>query len=289
LVIAKRFAGVQGIFNSLPALTHPVGWRTTMVRVILTGPLDIQKQKTRSESSEMSKQLEVDGLAITLERKRVKNVNLVIYPPDGRVRVSAPRQCTEETIRAVIRARWPWIMAKRAALQARPTVRPVSLVSGHDIALFGVDYLLEIVEERGQPSLNIAGNRLIMRVWQGATDEKRRLLLDRWYRQQLGTAIAELLDSWQPVIGVKVSEWRIRAMKTRWGTCNIREHRICLNLELARLPRECLEYVVVHELVHLLERNHNARFWGLVSAFYPDWRRIRTTLKQVSFVLADNR
>lgn len=230
----------------------------------------------------MSKQLEVNGLTITFERKRIKNVNLVIYPPDGRVRVSAPRHCSEEAIRAVLCARWPWILAKRAALQSRPAVSPVMLVNGHQIPLFGVDCLLEVVEDEGRPSLHLSGQRLLMQVPPGTTEARKRMLLDAWYRQQLGEAVPQTLETWQKEIGVEAMAWRIRLMKTRWGTCNTRERRICLNLELAKLPRECLEYVVVHELVHLLEPAHSRRFWELVTRFYPDWQRVRAMLRMVA-------
>lgn len=227
--------------------------------------------------------LEVHGIEVTVERKRVKNINLAVYPPDGRVRVSAPRQVSEELIRSVIAARLGWINTKRAALLARPLRPTLKMEDGETLMLFGESYRLLVLEREGRSMVGLPGDgQILLQVRPGATVETKTGVLYKWYREQLGTRIPLLLEKWQPIIGLEVREWRIRRMKSRWGTCNIRDRRIWLNLELARMAPACLEYVVVHELVHLLERRHNSRFWSLMDGFLPDWRIIRQKLKMWS-------
>jgi len=220
-------------------------------------------------------------LEISVERKRIKNINLAVCPPEGRIRVSAPLHCSEELIRSVIIARLDWIRRKRAELQARVVPPALQLRSGELVCFGGREFLLEVAERPGRCRVMLDGACMKMEVPPGISAEKRLALLHGWYRQQLHLAVPDLLARWQPVIGVEAREWRIRRMKTRWGSCNIRERRIWLNLELARMAPACLEYVLVHELVHLLERYHNARFWGLMDRFLPDWRMIRRQLKEV--------
>lgn len=224
--------------------------------------------------------IELHGLQVVIQHKRIKNINLAIYPPDGRIRVSAPLRLGEEAIRSVILARLPWIRRKRAALLARPVQVVPQLVSGETLCCLGDIYRLTVVEHNGAPAIRIAGDLLELTVRHGTSSEKKASILNEWYRGRLRERIPELLARWQPVVGVQVEEFRIRRMKSRWGTCNIRDRHICLNLELARLPHPCLEYVVVHELTHLLERYHNARFWSLMDQFLPQWREARLLLRQ---------
>jgi len=223
-----------------------------------------------------------DDLEISIERKRIKNINLAVYPPEGRIRVSAPLRCSEEQIRSVIFARLEWIQRKRQEMRAR-LVRPVLQGrSGELVPFGGREVLLEVAERPGRPMVMLAGECIKLEVPPGMTEEKRLALLHGWYRQQLHLAVPGLLARWQPVIGVEAREWRIRRMKTRWGSCNIRERRIWLNLELAKMAPACLEYVLVHELVHLIERYHNTRFWGLMDRFLPEWRTVRRQLKEAA-------
>lgn len=225
----------------------------------------------------------VQDVEITVVRKGVKNINLAIYPPDGRVRVSAPQHFSDELIRSVIVSRLAWIKTRRASLLARPMPHSREMVSGESQLVFGREYTLVVIEQPGRAnSVAIDGERLVLRVQPGTTTERKSEILYEWYREQLKIRIPLLLKQWQPVIGVEAREWRIRRMKSRWGTCNISDKRIWLNLELARMSPACLEYVLVHELVHLLERSHNKRFWGFMDIFLPGWRNIRAELKQQS-------
>ena len=147
------------------------------------------------------------------------------------------------------------------------------MVSGESHDVQGKRYKLDVIEVDGRPSVALRnGHTMELRVSSGTRRSDREAALHRWYRQLLRDQIPDLLAEWEPIVGVKVAEWRIRKMKTRWGSCNISDRRICLNLELVRKPRSCLEYILVHELVHMLERRHNHRFKTYMDRFLPDWR-----------------
>lgn len=225
--------------------------------------------------------LDVHGISIAVEHKRVKNINLAIYPPDGRVRVSAPVRCSRAEILAMIENRLGWIVAKQAALKAAVPVVESCLAAGEVISCFGRKHILHLQEKHAPPVVRCDGDRIIMQVRPGASHVERQKILENWLRRQLAQVMPGLVAKWAPVVGVDVREWRIRKMKTRWGTCNITDRRIWLNLELARLDPVFLEYVLVHEMVHLLERSHNRRYWGLMERFYPEWRQVRSRLKNM--------
>ncbi len=233
----------------------------------------------------ISSLLIVDDLEIVVERKAIKNINLAIYPPDGRVRVSVPMQLSEVHIRSAIIARLPWIRQKKALLLGKPQLPDKKFVSGEEHFLFGKKLALRVIcRDRWSGAYVQDDTTLVLLVQADAPVEKKYAILNDWYREQLSERIPGLLRHWEQVVGVEVSEWRIKRMRTRWGTCNITQKRIWLNLELAKMSPECLEYVLVHELVHLLERYHNRRFWNFMDVFLPTWREIRHMLKQESIV-----
>jgi len=223
--------------------------------------------------------LVIDGIRIDVVRKRIKNLNLRVSSRDATVRVSVPVDVDDKTVEQSILSKLDWIRRKRqefAALSRRSL--PVQYISGEKHYVAGDCYRLRVVEHSGTGSVAINDDVLLLVVRPGADSAQRQAQLERWYRQQLKKRIPELLEKWQPVVGVQASEWRIRKMKTRWGSCNIQARRIWLNLELAKKPKACLEYVLVHELAHLLERHHNSRFWGLMDDFMPQWRQYRAVL-----------
>ena len=224
--------------------------------------------------------LTIDGVIIHITRKNVKNINLRLRPSDGSVRVSAPRRLPEARLLAFLNDKLPWIRKKQAILAAQPRPAPAAYVTGEMHPAFGRRYPLEFVERPGRAAVRLAdGDRLIITAPAGTGPEKRARLLEAWYRAQLKVRIPPLLEEWEPIIDRPVAEWGVKKMKTRWGSCNIQARRIWLSLALAQKPPECLEYVVVHEMVHLHERYHNARFWGLMDRYLPDWRRARDLLK----------
>ena len=216
---------------------------------------------------------QIDGMAIQVIRKPIKNLNLAVYPPAGRVRISVPQHVTDDAIRALIKSKAGWIREKQRQCRETMLVESFNYESGEIHAVFGQACELTVIERSGKHRvISDPSAKLQLYVRPGTARHRRKALLDNWYREQLTPRIEELLAIWQPLIGKEVAEFGIKQMKTRWGSCNIRQRRIWLNLELARKPVACLEYVIVHEMVHLLERNHNKRFYQLMYQYLPDWQ-----------------
>lgn len=233
-----------------------------------------------------STSLTVSGIDVQVVRKPIKNLHLGVYPPDGRVRVSAPMHLSDDNVRLAIISKLGWIRKKQAHFTAQPRQSRREMVSGETHFVFGRRYRLDVVERVGRHEVEIKNNSwLTLYVNPGTTRENRAKALDDWYRALLKERVPPLIEKWQPVMGVDVAEWRVRKMKTRWGTCNIGARRIWLNLELAKKPPECLQYIVVHEMVHLLERYHNDNFRAHMDRFLPQWRLHRDVLN--SSPLAD--
>ena len=208
-------------------------------------------------------QIHVGGLTVDVVRKAIKNLHLGVYPPDGRVRVAVPLAVSDEAVRLAVIGKLGWIKRQRRGFagQARQSER--EMVSGESHYFLGRRVRLRVKEHDG-PARVVARNTpfLDLYVRPGTGAEKREQVLQSWYRAQLKTLIPPLLEKWQPILGVQVADWGIKKMKTRWGSCNVDARRIWFNLELAKKPVRCLEYIAVHELVHLLERHHNDRFTG---------------------------
>ncbi len=216
----------------------------------------------------------VQDLPIKIVRKPIKNLSIRIYPPEGNIRVTAPLYLTDDQIQLAVISRIDWIKKHQANFQAQPRQLSQELISGESHYIFGDCYQLEVIECPGQHRIAALDNRrLQLFINPGTSTKNRALVLSRWYREQLKLKIPNLLDKWQTIIGEQVTDWGIKKMKTRWGSCNINKRRIWLNLELAKKPIECLEYVLVHELVHLLERHHNQRFKAYMNQYLPQWQQ----------------
>lgn len=225
--------------------------------------------------------IDVDEIPIEVHRKDIKNLHVGVYPPDGKVRVSAPLRLNDEAIRLAIISRLSWIRRQQQdfAKQTRESAR--EMVTGESHYFQGRRYRLNVVERQGRAQARVVNNTTLeLKVKPGTDTAGRWRALERWYRQGLRDQFPELLDKWEPIIGVQVAECRIKRMKTRWGSCNIEARRIWLNLELIKKPATCLEYILVHELVHLLERHHTDRFRDFMDKFLPDWRLRRDELNQ---------
>lgn len=223
----------------------------------------------------------MQDIRVKIVRKNIKNLHLAVYPPDGMVRVSVPRHITNDNVRLAVVSKLSWIRKQQAKFASQPRQSKREMVSGESHYLFGKRYLLEVVERHGRHEIiEKNNNTLILYVNPGTTEANRRLVLNEWYRNQLKQRIPGLLKKWQPVVGKAAREWGVKRMKTRWGTCNPRAQRIWLNLELAKKPQECLEYVLVHELAHLIERHHNDNFKKLMDNFMPKWRMYRDLLNR---------
>jgi predicted metal-dependent hydrolase len=224
-------------------------------------------------------QLEIDGITIEIVRKPIKNMHLRIYPPDGEVRVSAPLRASLRYIREQLEAKREWLHAQRARLMALPPKNELSMQQGESHYFLGQPYTLHITPTSASPHIQLEHNLLLFRIDPKATIIEKKAHLNQWYKIQMRALIPELIQKWQPIIGVKVAAWGIKTMKTRWGSCNTRAHRIWLNLVLIQKPLACLEYVLVHEMVHLLEPSHNKRFYALMTQFMPEWQNHKKLLQ----------
>lgn len=226
-----------------------------------------------------SRNITVSGLTVEVVRKPIKNLHLGVYPPQGRVRVAAPLAVDDEAVRLAVVGKLGWIKRQRAKFQAQPRQSQRRMVSGESHYFLGQRYRLRVIEQDGSPRLTLRGKAsMLLSVRPDTSPEKKQEILHAFYRSVLKKLVPELLDKWQPILGVTVSAWGIKRMKTKWGTCNIEARRIWLNLELAKKPVQCLEYILVHELTHLLERHHNERFTGLLDQHLPQWRMLRDQL-----------
>lgn len=222
--------------------------------------------------------IKVSNIEIDIIKKNIKNLYISVLPPSGSVRVSAPLKMNDEMIKSFIMSKVPWIIKSQSRFKNRAVQIERKYVSGESIYLWGRRYEMNVEYTKTACKIDIIGDKLYFCIRKQSTMEQRQSALNEWYRRQLKDKVLPLLEKWQDILGVKVQEFRIKKMRTRWGTCNINDKRIWLNLELAKKPPECLEYVVVHELVHLLERNHNKVFKAYMDKFLPDWRNIKDEL-----------
>ncbi|MGE3243473.1 MAG: M48 family metallopeptidase, partial [Pirellulales bacterium] len=233
----------------------------------------------RTHSLDASGEITAEGVVVAFTRKRIKNFYLRIERGQGHVKLSAPHTASDDEIRGVIDRRIAWIKRHQARLRASPPVKPLRYLSGETHQFLGEPLRLEVVErDRRGSKVERRGSTLTLSIRRRSRFDERERAVRNWYREQLKLLVPELIAKWEPVLGVRVAQWQLKQMRTRWGTCNIRARRVWLNVELAKFPPACLEYVVVHEMVHLLERRHNARFHAFMTRFLPDWRERKRTL-----------
>lgn len=226
--------------------------------------------------------LEIDGIPVHVTRKPVRHLNIRVYPPDATVKASAPFTLSTQTIHSLLAKRSAWIQSQRERLLTISRAQAQSFNTGSRIEFQGKKYLFIVVEHQGPSCIQIKEEIVYCYTTPSSSQEKIETLVDQWYRKQLNHLLPELVDKWQKIMGVHAKAWGIKKMKTRWGSCNIQAQRIWLNLNLIKKPTPCLECVMVHELVHLLETRHNARFYLLMSQFMPNWRFYDKLLNQES-------
>ncbi|HEX3732638.1 MAG TPA: SprT family zinc-dependent metalloprotease [Mycobacteriales bacterium] len=222
--------------------------------------------------------LKVRDIEVDVVYKDIKHVHIGVYPPLGRVRVAAPQRFDGDQVRLAVIQRLPWIKKQRTRFQAAVRQSKREMVTGESHYVWGLRFRLKVVERPGRAHCELDGDRLLLYTPEGETTERRAEVLGAWYRGQLRRAVLPLITRWEPVVNVSVSRWSIRRMKTKWGSCNRESGHLWFNVELAKKHPECLEYIVVHEMTHLLERNHGERFTKLMDTFQPDWRRRRDRL-----------
>jgi predicted metal-dependent hydrolase len=229
----------------------------------------------------MLDQLQLGELTCHVERKDIKNVHLSVHPPQGRITVAAPEHMKLDTIRVYVISKLGWIKAQQRKIAKQDRETPREYLERESHYLWGKRYLLSINEEERAPSVTLSHQKLQLCIRPGTSQAKREDLLEEWYREQLKAAIPALIEQWEAKLGVSVNKFYVRRMKTKWGSCTHHRGTIRLNTELAKKPKACLEYLVVHEMVHLLEPTHNERFVGTMDLQLPNWRHTRNILNDL--------
>lgn len=229
----------------------------------------------------MATRLKVSNLQVETVRKDIKNIHLTVFPPDGRVRISAPLATSDETLRIFLLSKSSWIKKQKAIFSKQERQTKREYVSGESHYIFGKRYQLTVKKSNKKQELRITKKKYIeLTVKPKTTIYQKQVMFERFYRDELEKIIPKLLDKWEKKIGINVKEVRIKKMKTKWGTCNAKDKRIWLNLELAKQPFHCIDYVFVHEMVHFKERKHSERFFQLLEEAYPKWRQNKEELNQ---------
>jgi predicted metal-dependent hydrolase len=225
-------------------------------------------------------QFNLGDIAVDVVFKDIKNVHLSVHPPNGKVRVSAPLRMEVETIRVFTLSKLGWIKQQQQKLRSQERETPREYLDRESHYVWGKRYLLKLLEVDAAPEVELKHTHMLLRVCPGASEDTKQAIVARWYREQVKSAAPVLIAKWEPIMGVKVGRVFVQKMKTKWGSCNPSSRSIRLNTELAKKPRECLEYVVVHEMAHLLERHHNERFVAVMDANIPQWRQYRDLLNR---------
>lgn len=227
------------------------------------------------------RRVSVGGFTIEIVRKDISNLHVGVYPPSGRVRVAAPLRLDDDAVRLAVVSRLGWIRRQQSAFARQDRQSQREMVTGESHYFQGRRYLLDVIAHDGQASVRLANNTTMeMRVRSEADRNTRARALEKWYRLRLKEELPRLLARWERRIGVAVADVRIRKMKTRWGSCMAEAGRIWLNLELAKKPPSCLEFVLVHEMVHFHEHHHSERFRELMDGMMPAWRLARDELNR---------
>ena len=224
------------------------------------------------------RQIRVGGVKVSVVHKSIKNLHLGVYPPDGRVRVAAPRALSDEAVRLAVVDKLVWIKRQQASFKSQPRQGQREMIDLESHYFQGQRYLLKVIPTRGAAHVELRPNTLELHAREDSNSAARERTLREWYRVQLRQIAAPLIEQWTAQLDVEPAQWNIRRMKTRWGSCDVANRRIWLNLELAKKPLPCLEYVVVHELLHLIERGHSDRFVALLDEHLPQWRARRDEL-----------
>lgn len=223
-------------------------------------------------------QTEIFGIPIEIQKKNIKNIHLSVLPPDGRVRVSAPKTVSDKSLELFVRTKIGWIKKQQAKFENQPRQSARQYVSGETFYFWGQKYYLQVEYSYKGNSLVLEGDKAILTVRKESTAKQRENYVNEWYRECLKREIAKILPIWEEKTSLKCSSWQTKYMTTRWGTCNTDTKKIWINLQLVKKPIECLEYVILHELVHTKVKNHGDNFVALMNMYMPNWREIKKTL-----------
>jgi predicted metal-dependent hydrolase len=226
----------------------------------------------------MTRHIQLGDITVDVMLKEIKNIHLSVYPPNGRVKVSAPLHMSLDTIRVFVISKLAWIKQQQKKLQEQLRETPREYLDKESHYVWGNRYLLKVIELAEAPSVELRHKQMLLKVRPGTSEEKKQVIMDEWYRELLKDAVPSIILKWETIMGVCVERIFVQRMKTKWGSCNPAGKSIRLNTELAKKPRECLEYIVVHEMAHLLESTHNNRFIALMEGLLPQWRHYREEL-----------
>jgi predicted metal-dependent hydrolase len=226
----------------------------------------------------MRTQIALGKISVEVVRKGIKNIHLSVYPPAGRVRISAPLRMRIETIRVFAISKLAWIKQRQKKLQGQQRESPREYLDRESHYVWGKRYLLQVIEHDAPPAVELKHRKMLLRVRPGTNEDKRHAIVDEWYRAQLKTTVPSMIAKWEPLMRVKTKRLFVQKMKTKWGSCNAGAKSIRLNTELAKKPPECLEYILVHEMAHLIVRKHDDRFMSLMDRYLPNWKLVRQTL-----------
>lgn len=225
-------------------------------------------------------QITVSNITIDVVRKDIKNLHLGVYPPTGRVRIAAPLKVTNEAVRLFAVSKIAWIKRHQSGFEKQERQALREYVTGESHYFKGKRYLLNVITDTGASKVHVRHKYIDLYVKEHHTTKQRAAVLNKFYRNYLKEVVPGIIAKAEKAMGVKLYEYSIKQMKTKWGTCNIEEKRIWLNLELAKKNIESLEYIIIHEMVHLLERHHNEKFVAYMDKFMPQWRFYKEELNK---------
>ncbi|WP_019227160.1 M48 family metallopeptidase [Sedimentibacter sp. B4] len=223
----------------------------------------------------------LENIEIEVVKKNIKNLNLSVNPPYGDVRLSVPKKMNDEAVKCFALSKLDWIKKQREKFKVQEKFN-IEYKSGELHCLFGKKYELKVVENNVRQFAELNGEHIILHVRKDSSFEKKEKIIQEFYREKLKSVVPEYIEKWENIIGVNIESWAVKIMKTRWGTCNTRNRKIWINLELAKKSKDCLEYIIVHELTHLLERYHNKIFYNYMDEFLPHWKNIKMELNGMS-------
>ncbi len=229
----------------------------------------------------MTTKFQLCDIAVDVVLKDIKNIHLSVNPPTGRVRISAPSRMSLDTIRVFAVSKLDWIRQQQRKLREQERETPREYLDRESHHVWGKRYLLKVIEGAWAPAVELKHRQMQLRIRPSISDDKRQAIVAEWYRAQLKQAVPALIAKWEPLLRVKVTRFFVQKMKTKWGSCNPKAKSIRLNADLAKKPPDCLEYIVVHEMIHLLEPTHNNRFMTMMAQFMPNWRFYRTELNRL--------
>ena len=232
----------------------------------------------------MDETIELGDIIILVTRKDIKHVHLSVYPPNGRVTLVAPIGTRSEVARAYATSRLDWIRNQQAKLRAQPRETPRQFIERESHYLWGRRYLMSVVEKDEKPSIKLDHRRITLTIRPGSSQAKRDAIMHEWHKSLMHEVVPAIIRKWEPKLGVKVSSLFLQRMKTKWGGCNHREGNIRINTELVKKPKDLIECVVVHEMVHLIDPTHNEHFEALMNEHYPSWREARIELNELPLV-----